>query len=400
MQFSRTVTWGSKFPGPWNNIADLEYDGFTQNGVQNHVYAFSSGVGRVNHTVPTALTTRVCTTSYHSQDVIATWTGNGEVVSVNRTGERRPFEDARRFAWVLVGRVDMLTAPKRFQDVFEKVAGFGYFPLLLANVDSQLVRRFGRCSGEMEGVLTELVKGGLERPSKSRVLVKDTLGLAGFAMWNTTDEEVLEGMLKEEELDGAYRSALKMLFAVAVATEMVDGGASVPVMAVREVSVKGFRVNELWARGTQGGLGAVVIIALVMAVLIWLRPCELDGEPNSLAASLRVLAASPELCRDMEGAEYQTMEKLQSRLDGRRYTLSVVPGQGPRVGAAGELRGGSSLSELVNEEVSMEDQWPMQTIYGVALLVCFATIVALLVAAFGYSRTHNGRLEFGDSFHY
>lgn len=143
----------------------------------------------------------------------------------------------------------------------------------------------------------------------------------------------------------------------------------------------------------------MVVVALMAALLTELmrrRPCNLDGEPNSLAEALRLLAASPEVCTEMDNAEFHRPEELAEVLnDGQGlYTLDLVPGHGPRIlrtSAAFRKHSGPLTPGKPNQEPWTGQLWQLKSTTGLIFLTLFLVVGLLLSVAFGFSRTALGK---------
>lgn len=176
--------------------------------------------------------------------------------------------------------------------------------------------------------------------------------------------------------------------------EMVDTKSRKDVQVVSHVAGRGFVVDNLWARGTQGGLAAVVFMVLVLCFLIGSRKCNLDGEPNSLAEALRLLAASPDVSANLENSEYCSPQQILQRFDsgGRRYILELVEGKGSKIRVDPALSHSSSpaITEKMERIPWKEELWALRNVFGIGCLVGFGFVLAILWVAFVFSRAEQG----------
>lgn len=168
-------------------------------------------------------------------------------------------------------------------------------------------------------------------------------------------------------------------------------------------------MNKAWAQGTLAGLVFTMVLVAILTVVLRRRPCNLDGEPNSIAAALRLLYHSPDLCRKMENSEFHPPRKIQEVLDGgdERYKLELVPGEGPRIRVFGGGDGRSSKELLPPPEETYfpsaynQKPWALRMVPGVSFLTCFILVTLILIATFSYARTHDGKTHpFQGPFYY
>lgn len=77
----------------------------------------------------------------------------------------------------------------------------------------------------------------------------------------------------------------------------------------------------------------MAVMVALMIVLIVQRPCNLDGEPNSLAEALRLLDSRPELTTELQNSEFNDAKDLMNVFEEGRglYRLDLIPEQGPRI---------------------------------------------------------------------
>lgn len=392
------------FPTPWTSISQMVTS-------ETYLYAWASGEKTIrNYTTsasppPRNITAIFCTASYYSQSVLATLTmPSGGITHVNRTGSRTPFHGASNFAESLNGTFFNDTSTlDQYQDSQGKLVGLGYRPPHPPNQDLQLNRLL--CP-KSDGVLswngTILVRPGY---SFSCIYMSNIYTLPPFALSKKTPES-LGALLNPEVLASTYESTFKLLFALAVAKELVDIGATDAVEVTRNVYTRGFTVDVLWARSAQCGLVTVAAMVAILCAINWRRTCELIGEPNSLAAALQLLAASFELCTELRNSEFNSPEEVCRVLaaGGKRYEL--LQGQhGPMIQVLDrtehtpvvqavrlgpETAGFMSPDDGGPEPSVQQTLWMLRTGSGAAIVVFLGLVVLLLIAAFAFARVQQG----------
>lgn len=391
------------FITPWTSIATrmASHDNKNQgwkNGSAVYMYAWASGPDPSWQStpgafpLPTNVTALFCMTSYYSQPVTANFTmPYGQVRHVDRTGDRTLFIDVANFDEVIDGQWDAVSI-----QIDNGTLGLGHLPSQVPNVDSQLRRRFGPRPANLTKYFGPDREDVIDASSHSLVYITNVYALSGFALSNRKPDN-LGDLLDPKTLAAAYKTALQALFAIAITSELVDlrgdNIETVPVM--RRVWSKGFIVNHIWARGSQGGLVAVILMVVVLILMIERRPCNLDGEPNSLAEALRLLAASPELSAEMENAEFHAPKEILKVFNegGGRYTLDLVRDKGPRVQAIGVQEHARLPVATATEEGHkpwVEKIWPLGWRSGAGFVLGFGVIVMLLTVAFSFSYILHG----------
>lgn len=368
------------FISPWTAIAhrvDLRLRAV--NGSEVYLFGWASGVTLEwpyddlgPH--PTNITAIFCTTRYYSQPVTATFEmPKGKIVEFHHTGVREPFLDVLNFDAIING--DTGAAPTDASNADDSI--FGYRPIQAPNDDSQLRIRFGDRKGYFDDQFVTNTEYNSHLSSHNTVYIDNINGLPGFAL-SRTPLNMLATLLDPDKLASVYRMAVKTMFALAVTQEMVsvDRNSSDTIPVTRTVFLKGFKVNTPWARGAQGGLVVVVLMATLLTVLMRRRPCNLDGEPNSLAEALRLLASSPEVCTEMQNAEFHGPEELAQILnDGQGlYALDLVPGYGPRVlrtSAAFRKHSRPLTPAKPNQEPWTGQLWQLRFMTGLIFLTFF-----------------------------
>lgn len=389
------------FITPWTAIA-LRVPS-SQNGSSVYLYGWARGASPswpgVDATPePANITAMFCVPRYFAQDVTATFSmPEGQLQRVNRPGKREPFLDLLNFDQIINGDTGALGVPRDAKNRDGAVFGLGYRPWQAPNSDSQLQRRLGARPANVSAMFTVFRNTDIEMSSHSSVYIDNVNGLPGLALSSVSQDTLVE-LLDPKKLEQAYDRALRTMFALAVTNEMVslDGNGGKTVEVTRRILVRGFGVNMLWAHGAQGGLMAVALMATLLTVMMGRRPCNLDGEPNSLAEALRLLAASPEVSAKMANAEFHHPNDLAKVLadGGSRYQLDLVPGQGPRLlrtSAAVQKRSRLRAPRKRNQRPWAGQLWQLREYTGMGFLLFFGGVGLLLAVSFGYSQSPNGK---------
>lgn len=389
---SRWTTFATRWTCLGNQIETHD------DGTASYVYAFAKGVGAINITTPSGVPTLVppedivavyCRTGYWAEDVTAELAMPvGEVKGVVRkAGSKRRFSPLADFSAVVNGSFQPVI-PEQYKDKTGEVVGFGYRPEQLPDLITQLAERFGKrvkynTTGGDQGIA-----GGF--------FVDSRVELSSFAMYGAYNNTV-ERFLDFREFTNSLERALQLLFAVAMKTEVIDERAADPVELTRNIRTRGFVVDRLWARLTEGGIAVIVMITLLLMVMVEKRDCALDGEPNSLGAALRILDASPDFCTIIDNAEFHSPEDILEILShgGSKFKLDLTPGKGPTLQSVTDSEVDQSTRPTLSapvaaQETWVQSAWGMTIISGFAYLFCLTVVVAVLVTAFVYSRINDG----------
>ncbi|RPB06372.1 hypothetical protein P167DRAFT_569178, partial [Morchella conica CCBAS932] len=333
--------------------------------------------------LPPRWTAVFCSPAYYAQRVRAVVAmPSGRVVSVTRVGTREEIPSANDTSvlgdllWNLnSGLIRSTQDDPRYYDRNGKQIGLGQVPQDPADSGSHLVRRFGGTEGMMRV------------QAKNEDVVQN--GFPAFAL-NSVRNETVEGLLEWERLAGVYRDALRLTFAMLCTDEWVRGRTeenATVVVERRSGVVRGYAASEGWARGLQGVLSVLAVLAGGLAVAVMRRRTELDGEPGSLGAALGVMERSEELRKMLSGVELHPMAtvKRMLRISGRRYKLVLEEGVGPRVevleaGGVGE----GVLVKLEDQEVDEreyreKDVWPVSRGSAITFITFFTVMLALVV---------------------
>lgn len=187
----------------------------------------------------------------------------------------------------------------------------------------------------------------------------------------------------------------QLLFALSVANDIVSKNASDidQVTVVRHILARDFVVDRLWSRGTQWGLAVITVITAVLACLIGKRDLKLDGEPNSLAEALRMLAVSPQVRANMQNSEFYSPKKIGEMFGAASgsYKLELV-GQGLRLQVEC-IRKDAILPEVdaaQRKTTWIQKLWALRSWSGIAFLFALGVMLGVLIVAFVLSEIHDG----------
>lgn len=347
--------------------------------------------------VPRNLTALFCTTSYFSQPASVSFAmPSGVVTTVAPHGVSTRFTGIASFEGAVAGAFhpDITANDNNSADI----TAFGDTPQQLPNVDRQLIEHFGGRPAVVQQLLTPLEDLSTREESNSSVYMDDVYALSWYVLANMT-ARTLDDLLVPETLARRYEKALQQWFALAVSIEIVDSGGPQQTHEVSRLRrAKGFKVSRLWARGAEAGVAVVVLIAVVLAAGIMSRTSNLDGEPNTIAAALRLLDASPELCHEMQDAEFFTPAQIRSKLEqgNHRFRLELVPGVGPRVVVVSEspqLVGRVAAQAGTGAQAYAEEQPMLRAEAGAALIFFVGAVAALLTVVFTLSILWGGEFK-------
>lgn len=267
--------------------------------------------------------------------------------------------------------------------------GLGYKPTTPPNIDTMLQGVLGKRPTGVARMFTVADEGEIDYSSHSSVYIDNLNALLGVALSDRNWTNLWE-LLDPEKLAASYRRTLRLLFALTVSIEMVNPDNGEIALVTRNVKSSAYEVHRLWARALQVGLVVVAVMVALMMALIVQRPCNLDGEPNSIAEALRLLDSSPELVAELENSEFNDPKDLMKVFEEGRglYRLNLIPERGPRILRIGGAREHAPLPPL-KKEVWTEQQWQLRKIFGGAFLAFFGVVAILLLVAFnsrdGYS---------------
>lgn len=371
----------------------------SEKGRANKTYVGSQNITMTSRLdLPENFTAVFCEPKYYYETVRATvQMPAGVIQSIERFGGLRRFEqfNSTKFHYLTtIGGISQL--PKDY-DSQGNVVGLEYIPAEIPEVDYQLAKRFGaQLSTNGAGTTSSLNEVyGLGGP------------IAGFSLYNRTNE-TLVGLLDTEELARTYNEAYKLLFAFGVSLGMTDlnSTAGISTSVTREFKARVFVMDALWSKLSQAGFGVLSILTICLLISTWGRQTNLDGEPNSLASGLGLLAESNALIRDLYNSEYHDQRDLHKLLSQstRRYRLHLVDGKGPRVEAIG-LESDTLLPQLPTDSEDMSlvpfqamKSWHIRISTGITYFIIFGGILGFLIYLFVYDLDHNGTLRIAPPF--
>lgn len=368
------------FATRWTSIAERVP------GTDHHLFAWALGpypewLSSGSQPLPTNVTAIFCNTSYFSQPVTATFSmPHGVVKGLNRTGTRAPLLGMGSFERIIGGEV-----MEGEHDIFY----LDGMPANMPSPDSRLRKLLGTRASELNAYF-DSIGSSPDNTSHSSVYMRNVYGLEGFALFNST-LETLPDLLDPGNLALMYQRAVKLLFSLAIAVDMVDEHAAEEVLVVRRVWTRGFKVDPRWARAAQGGLSLVAVMIAVLTFLVRRRELALDGDPNTIAEALRLLKTSPELRDQLANAEFYHPDEVGEVLDncGARYKLLLEPGMGPRM----HISTTQEVSPLGVPDVPVPFSvsiWSLKRKTGIFFGSFCCVVVALMVAAFITSNRQNG----------
>lgn len=399
------------FLTPWTSIAyqipDSDWghaNSVVSRAEQTYLFAWASGanpawdLNPATSPTPRNITALFCTTSYFSQPASVSFAMPSGIVSIVAPhGPSTRFTGIANFESAVAGSFKP-GLPADNGNSSDAVNGFGYEPQQLPNVDRQLIGRFGGRPAAVQFLITPLTERLTPGESNSSVYMDNVYALSWYVLANMT-AGTLDSLLDPETLASGYEKALQQWFALAVSIEMVDSrGPQEPHDVRRFGRAKGFKVSQLWARGAEAGIAAVVLIAVLLVVGVARRTCNLDGEPDTMAAALRLLDASPELCHEMEDAEFFTPDQIKIMFEqgNERFRLELVPGVGPKVVVVAQspqaiervaARAGTGAKAYAEEQPMLRAE------AGAALILFVGAVAGLLAAVFTLSIRWGGKLK-------
>lgn len=397
---SFNTTYLNPFITPWTSLVIPAGNGTSE----TYLYIWASQTESTRKSrIPKNLTALFCTPSYFSQAVTATFTmPYGNITQINRTSTRTPLAEPRGFIQLINGSPETrFEDPPGSLDSSGWLVGFGYQPVERPNVDSQLRRKLGFRGKDQLANSSVAVSDDLA--SNSSVYMRNVFQLPAFAIYNQTAESLGE-LLDADVFARTLERSVKLLFALGIAVEMLgdahlstsNGTADEPVFASRAYRRRGFVVDVVWARAAQVALAVTAILASVFTFLMAHRPCNLDGEPNTIAEGLRLLTNCPDIIAVMENAEYRNGEQLKNTewRDTIRFELRLEEGAGPtlHIQKDGETNLGFPLSGD-HDEVWIEGTWMGTMLSGVGSMSFIMIVIVSLLSSFIYSLKHQGSYE-------
>lgn len=368
-------------------------------GYPSETYSLSSGFGNCSNKnsflgiwvhdkpVPQNMTAIFCEPSYWSQAVLATvQMPGGVILHVERTGIRTPFREFNipRFEQLIsTGRIAPLAGDL---DPVGGKASFGYGPTWFPDPTYQLVQKYRHPTAS----------------SRSYVGRLDVNSISSFVFARERNDSLAE-LLEPGRLADAYSDAFKMLFSFAVGPEMTDNVRHSRKIVARKFETQMFVVDRWWARLSLAGFVVMIVFGVCLMVISRNRPCVIDGEPNSIAASLMMISHNRALAHDLNNAEYQDPRGLRKQLIrvGNRYQLRDF-GRGPQIHVIGGGGGGSvGNSRLLLNPILVESDdktlvpyhrpvsWLMSLPAGGLFILAFTGLLALMIVLYvSHNRYH------------
>jgi hypothetical protein len=195
-----------------------------------------------------------------------------------------------------------------------------------------------------------------------------------------------------ESLQWSYEDALKLLFAFAVSSEFVDDSqnSTTVINSTRLYGTQAYVTNELWCRLSQVGFGVLSLLTFCLLVSTWNRKCNLDGEPNSLAALMQTLSQSPALRQKMENSEFRhPIDQRELLIESKSiYRLRLNNDQSPYIEVT-DVKGKKTVQpesyDLYNEPAQKEGLAPVEMVWGpIGFLYTFYFTILLSLILFLY----------------
>ncbi|KAF8466855.1 hypothetical protein BDZ91DRAFT_793795 [Kalaharituber pfeilii] len=342
--------------------------------------------------LPKNITGIFCTPSYHTQEVEATFSESGNVTDVKSIGPRRPFEDAQGFEHIVNGSYFKVpTQTKGYLDSQGKAVGFGMPPVKIMNPQE---RAFRKLCPKVPNVDTH----------KNTCVSFRSYTLPSYAFLQLTSED-LKRLLDPVFAAKAYDRMFRAMFAFAMSDNLATYEDPSKVEAVelkRAILTRGYRTNETWVRIAQAMLILVAALVFLLLKINYSRPCELDGEPNSLSEMLHLLAASEPLCQHLENVDNDIGRQLVNKTSSnqRRFHLRLVRDRGPMIEitvAENIPKSEMALGTPKPLSTGHSEPWSLQKRFAIPVIVMFIIVALLLIAAFGAARTHNGLPTFSGT---
>ncbi|RPB07990.1 hypothetical protein P167DRAFT_372917 [Morchella conica CCBAS932] len=195
-----------------------------------------------------------------------------------------------------------------------------------------------------------------------------------------------------ESLPWGHEDAFKLLFALAVSSEFVDDSqnSTTIINSIRLHRTQAYVTNELWCRLSQVVFGVLSLLTFCLLVSTWNRKCNLDGEPNSLAALMQTLSQSPALRQKMENSEFRhPIDQRELLIESKSiYRLRLSNDQGPYIEVT-DVEGKKNVQpesyDLYNEPAQKEGLAPVEMVWGpIGFLYTFYFTILLSLILFVY----------------
>ena len=271
-----------------------------------------------------------------------------------------------------IGEPKPLTAEDRILDIdmFEQYLGVG-------STDSSVDAKIFSAMAPDTGVRYE--DWDLWYPSRQ---IGYPIGLESRTFDNFRDPEVF---------GDAMNKTHKLLFNYAVKALFHDGDQPQPVNGTRVIRKNGVIVVPVVAHLLAGFLSAVAVCLAGLFFLSYNRPNNLCSDPDTLATTMSLVAQSPQLLQDFEGAD--NCPDIRGCIKRRRYKLSGGEGS-HRL----DIVDGSEATSVGSHESSTKPHdgrgirpWELNAGMGVFITIFSAGLLVLLVVLFRISQKHSGR---------
>jgi hypothetical protein len=327
-----------------------------------------------------------CKPRYWKQRVIATLNmPTGTIVSIDPLGKREKMNmlNATFFEQILGSGIRNPPIPADIDPDGQRnrfgVNGHG-FPL----AGYQLRRRFGRTN---EGA--------------ARVHLLNSRSLSTFAL---AQERNLNALLSPSKLAESFNRAYKLLFAFAVATDLVTFEGGMPVTVERRfTSERALKVNMLWCRLLQATFALLTLLSIGLCLSQHRRVSCLDGEPVSLANMMMFITNSPGFMEDMKNTEHMDSKQMRKILTEKkhRYQLTLDPETGPKLERIEDEwvitgRRTSSQNRNIPRPVrggkpTAPIAWELSKWMGFTVFLMFLGLLVALTWLYIYDRHHDGK---------
>jgi len=252
------------------------------------------------------------------------------------------------------------------------------------------------------------------RTQPINVYIEQRQSLLPFGLANVQDLEALFDA-DGRTLMAMYNDAYRYLFAMAVVSGYTGyasgeagalGAELVPAAnladqpsALRAFKQDGYVVDERWARVLQGSLGAVLVLAVALACLVWNRRCELVREPGTIADAIVSLDADGSVAAEFQDSEFLRPSQLKKVLyaSGHRYSL-----KGHKLFAhRHQHQHHQDAQPVVNrDQITLSKSWELSLVLGGVAVVLLVGWTILLTVLFLRARKDNGFAVPGGAFVY
>lgn len=205
-----------------------------------------------------------------------------------------------------------------------------------------------------------------------------------------------------ESLEMDFETAFKLLFALTVHAGFVDHSqnSTTIINGTRLYDTQAYIANELWCRLSQGGFGVLSFLTLILLTITWNRKCNLDGEPNSLAALMQTLSQSAALRKKMESSEFRhPIDQSEYLIESKStYRLRLLDNQGPYIQVTDVKGRAVELEDLYSGPAQKSSLAPVEMVWGpIGFLYTFYFTILLSLLLFVFiSDKMKGGLRFSE----